>query len=332
MGDCSQRRKVVCPDVLTYFKLTSSPRYVAELVKMKDTFIEPLLHPFSLSPVPSTPRNYQLDYDDYPRSDSPQESVDQLPIAARFMSPVGFRPETPTTPTGDRDKDTPNIDGESLDTDDEDEGDDRIGRSYMSSKRPSGKTSQAAKHNHPRSPYRSTATRTAVKSTGAAVPFPTRSHQSLPVTPRVNPNLSTPSLNLQHLTHEQDRERKHSQGQTTTAQGARVLRKFRKSQTTNDSLVNGAVAPHQLPDDLRICLETVESGIFDGHLRLSEGLRKRYDEQYPLVRSLADVFVTNVGSFSYSLLRTLTKHFFVVASIPRLCNICSPPGTSPRTG
>jgi hypothetical protein len=257
---------------------------------MKDTFIEPLLHPFSLSP---TPRNYQPDYDDYPRSDSPQESVDQLPIAARFMSPVGFRPETPTTPTGDRDKDTPNIDGESLDTDDEDEGDDRIGRSYMSSKRPSGKSSQAAKHNHPRSPY--TATRTAVKSTGVAVPFPTRSHQSLPPAPRVHPNLSTPSLNPQYLTHDQDRERKHSQGQVAPVQGTRVLRKFRKSQTTNDSLVGGAVAPHQLPDDLRICLETVESGIFDGHLRLSEGLRKRYDEQYPLVRSLADVFVTNVG-------------------------------------
>jgi hypothetical protein len=263
---------------------------------MKDTFIEPLLHPFSLSPLPSTTREYQLDYDDYPRPDSPQESVDQLPIAARFMSPIGFRPDTPTSPTGDRDKDTPNIDGDSLDTDDEEELDDKVGRSYMSSKKTSGKTSQASKHNHPRSPYRSTATRTAVKSSGAAVPFPTRSHQSLPPAPRVNPNSSTHSLNPQYLAFEQERERKHSQGQVTSVQGSRVLRKFRKSQTTNDSLVGGAVAPHQLPDDLRICLETVESGIFDGHMRLSEGLRKRYDEQYPLVRSLADVFVTNVGT------------------------------------
>jgi hypothetical protein len=45
-------------------------------------------------------------------------------------------------------------------------------------------------------------------------------------------------------------------------------------------------------------LEVVESGVLDGHVRLSEGLRKRYDEQYPLVRSLADVFVSNSDIFS----------------------------------
>jgi hypothetical protein len=54
-------------------------------------------------------------------------------------------------------------------------------------------------------------------------------------------------------------------------------------------------SPHQLPDDLWRCLEVIEDSILAGHLKLSEGLRKRYDEQYPLVRSLADVFVANVG-------------------------------------
>ena len=34
------------------------------------------------------------------------------------------------------------------------------------------------------------------------------------------------------------------------------------------------------------------------YMRLSEGLKKRYDEQYPLVRSLADVFVSNVSAVS----------------------------------
>ena len=53
--------------------------------------------------------------------------------------------------------------------------------------------------------------------------------------------------------------------------------------------------PHQLPDELRQCLELIEASILAGHLKLSEGLRTRYDEQYPLVRSLADVFVANVG-------------------------------------
>ena len=73
-----------------------------------------------------------------------------------------------------------------------------------------------------------------------------------------------------------------------------MLRKFKKSQTRSDSLFGG-IAPHQLPEDLRICLEVVDSGVLDGHKKLSEALRKRYEEQYPLVRSLADVFVSNVG-------------------------------------
>ena len=61
------------------------------------------------------------------------------------------------------------------------------------------------------------------------------------------------------------------------------------------SRLDTGVTPHQLPDDLRQCLEVIEDSIIAGHLKLSEGLRKRYDEQYPLVRSLADVFVANVG-------------------------------------
>jgi hypothetical protein len=59
--------------------------------------------------------------------------------------------------------------------------------------------------------------------------------------------------------------------------------------------------PHQLPDDLRQCLEVIEDSILAGHLKLSEGLQKRYDEQYPLVRSLADVFLANVGFILFDL-------------------------------
>ena len=75
-----------------------------------------------------------------------------------------------------------------------------------------------------------------------------------------------------------------------------MLRKFRKSNPGTDVLIHGAVPPAQLPEDLRKCLEVIEDGILDGHIRLHEGLRKRYDEQYPLVRSLADVFVSNVST------------------------------------
>ena len=53
----------------------------------------------------------------------------------------------------------------------------------------------------------------------------------------------------------------------------------------------------QLPEDLRICLEVIENDLLEGHVRLSEALKKRYEEQYPLVRSLADVFVSSVCCF-----------------------------------
>ena len=82
-----------------------------------------------------------------------------------------------------------------------------------------------------------------------------------------------------------------------------MLRKFKKSQTKPDDVFGPgfAIAPHLLPEDLRICLEVVDGGVLEGHRKLSEALRKRYEEQYPLVRSLADVFVANVSPLSSSL-------------------------------
>jgi hypothetical protein len=261
-------------------------RYVQELVKMKDTFIDPLLHPFS-APTPQLSSTPNLDYDYY-RSESPVESNDHLPpIAARFMSPSPTIPHPDTSPSPQLHKDTPNIDGESLDTDEEDEGVDQIGKSYALSSR--------QQQNHPRSPYRSNAPKPGTKS----VPFPTRSHHSLPPPPRTN-QLTGSTHSLGRQTSVVERERNYSQGQSSMAdrKGSTpkpgMLRKLKKSQTTNDSIFGTAVAPHQLPEDLRICLEVVDSGVFDGHKRLSEALKKRYDDQFPLVRSLADVFVSNV--------------------------------------
>jgi len=72
-----------------------------------------------------------------------------------------------------------------------------------------------------------------------------------------------------------------------------MQRKFKKSFTKADLTSYGGVSPHQLPDDLRLCLEGIE-GILGDHLKLIKVLRKRYNEQYPLVRSLADVFMDNV--------------------------------------
>ncbi|KAH9063378.1 Dbl-like domain-containing protein [Lactarius vividus] len=265
--------------------VASEERYVAELLKMKETFIVPLLHPYATSPVASPT---MLEYDDMSRLDTPVESLEHLPIASRFLSPTGFRSDTPTAldyASRREDKDTPNMDSESLTSDPEDEND-RMGKGLSDSRR------LGTKHNHPHSPYGTSRT-----GKNTSVPFPSRSHQSLPPPPRPNPNAaSTQSLGRQSFvgTSSPEKERDRDRKSTTTNPSARgMLRKSKKSLTKADLIVNGGIAPHQLPDDLRQCLEVIEDSILAGHLKLSEGLRKRYDEQYPLVRSLADVFVAN---------------------------------------
>ncbi|KAI0050935.1 Dbl homology domain-containing protein [Auriscalpium vulgare] len=265
--------------------VASEERYVAELVKMKDTFLVPLLHPYATSPV--LVASPTLDYDDYHRIDSPSESIEHLPIASRFLSPTLFRSDTPTaidTASRREDKDTPNMDSESMNSDDEDN--DQMGKGYQDSRR-----NGMGKHNHPRSPY---GVRTNGK--GTSLPFPTRSHHSLPPPPRMNPSASTHSLGRQSYvgpstTTERNPERERKTMSTQSARG--LLRKSKKSLTKGDYIPNGGVSPAQLPDDLRQCLDTIEKSILEGHLKLSDGLRKRYDDQYPLVRSLADVFVAN---------------------------------------
>jgi hypothetical protein len=50
-----------------------------------------------------------------------------------------------------------------------------------------------------------------------------------------------------------------------------------------------------LPDDLEKVLKVLADGILQGHIKLAAALRRRYESQYPLVRSLADVFISYVG-------------------------------------
>ncbi|KAI0256763.1 hypothetical protein BJV78DRAFT_1166822 [Lactifluus subvellereus] len=273
--------------------VASEERYVTELLKMKETFIVPLLHPYATSPIASPT---MLDYDDMPRLDTPVESLEHLPIASRFLSPIGFRSDTPTPldyASRRDEKDAPNMDSESLNSDFEDDND-KMGKGFSESRRGGqGNMNLISKHTHPRSPYGSSRT-----GKNTFVPFPSRSHQSLPPPPRPNPNaVSTQSLGRQSFvgpsSAEKDRDRDRKSTSTNPSARGMVLRKSRKSLTKADLIVNGGVSPHQLPDDLRQCLEVIQDSILAGHLKLNEGLRKRYDEQYPLVRSLADVFVAN---------------------------------------
>ena len=58
-----------------------------------------------------------------------------------------------------------------------------------------------------------------------------------------------------------------------------------------------AVPPFKLPEDLRICLEVIGGDILEGHVQFSKALKKRYEEQLPLVRSLENVLVCYVSSY-----------------------------------
>ena len=123
-----------------------------------------------------------------------------------------------------------------------------------------------------------------------------------------NPTDSTQSLGRQSFIADSGLSTKGTiQTQTTKA-----LRKGSKISTPEP--VPGAIPPRQLPEDLRICLEVIENDLLEGHVRLSEALKKRYEEQYPLVRSLADVFVSSVCFFllfadHYSIVPTTSPTF-----------------------
>lgn len=67
------------------------------------------------------------------------------------------------------------------------------------------------------------------------------------------------------------------------------------SRSSFSSVVNGPVT---LPDDLEQVLTVVSTGITEGHIKQLDELRERYNEQFPLVRSLANVFTSHVSVFS----------------------------------
>ena len=94
------------------------------------------------------------------------------------------------------------------------------------------------------------------------------------------------------------------------------------------SRLDTGVTPHQLPEDLRQCLELIENSILAGHLKLSQDLRKRYDEQYPLVGSLADVFLANVG-FNLIWHAWPNDLWLTVTHLLGLCGLCSTLRTGP---
>ncbi|KAG8748689.1 hypothetical protein FRC10_000080 [Ceratobasidium sp. 414] len=263
--------------------VASEERYVGEIIKLKETFIDPLLHPFA--PAPSLYHQAEtttiLDDDrtSLRRATSPTESFDHLPIAARFLSGTPA-PGPSSTSTHHTRAETPRSkshaptigDADSYDSDDED----KFGGNQRRRGTPSGG----------RSPYGTAAQRHA--GTGKVpVPFPARSHQSLP--PHSRAAASTHSLGRQSVTGGEPVENRSG----AVSALKRFQRRVGSGTPRGDSISGVNVTAQQLPEDLRICLEVLEEVILPGHLTLREELQKRYEEQYPLVRSLADIFVSH---------------------------------------
>lgn len=147
----------------------------------------------------------------------------------------------------------------------------------------SGSTSPAAAHSPQMQPTGVTARMNAyhiltngrpTRKTSAASFDKARAHQSLPPLPRASSS--------------------NGQAATFSASYARMsLQPGGKNRAVSGS--SASAKDVNLPEDLKKVLTVLAGGILQGHIRLATALRKRYDDQYPLVRSLADIFNSHVS-------------------------------------
>lgn len=230
-------------------------RYVAELVKLNDTFIAALLPAQASSPSLSHPLEPSfgraMSHTSLASPASPIESVSSLPIAARFSR----QSETPQgasdlglgiqeeDETGNREKPLPAPPSQGV--------------------TPRMRAYHQLTHGRPNAP---SPTNSASK----------RSHHSLPPLPRPHQGVQPTSFSASHASrssHHADASRKAS----GSSHGMHA-------------------EEHHLPADLEKVLHVLGNGILKGHMALSAALRRRYEAQYPLVRSLADVFIAHVSA------------------------------------
>lgn len=259
--------------------VASEERYVQELEKTKEFFLDLLLHPHRFSPpgspggvhaatlatlegrgnkkgrkettTPSTVR---------PLTSPSQVTVsNDLPIASRFLSASSGLRESGEVPYG-------SIDAAAI------------------------SHAAAQKNLGPQSPY---STGLGVSSTSAIRP---RSSGG-----STNNNQQSHPTKKGHIKDKSAGSKDDSTAKRWSQRRSKGLsgNSFSSSQIGYD-LTNGQGLAITLPPPLRAVLEVIDNGILEGHVLLSEALRIRYEEQWPLVRSLADVFTR----FSYVL-----KHY-----------------------
>lgn len=142
-----------------------------------------------------------------------------------------------------------------------------------------------------------------------------RSHQSLPAPPRgtgsssaMSPSTSAASQPSWSGSFARMSYQPHPNRAGSDAVGARGKGKARDGRSmSGDSLSSFRSRELELPEDLEKTLKVLGGGILEGHLRLAAALRRRYEDQYPLVRSLADVFTAHVSRATV-LLPLLSRH------------------------
>ncbi|WWD16395.1 hypothetical protein CI109_100821 [Kwoniella shandongensis] len=253
--------------------VSSEERYVQDLIQLNETFCKQLLPPSATSP--------HLDFLDHssalsrtltmsPSSASPAlsgESLVNLPIAARYAS-TGRNSITDVRHPSDSSVSTappmtPN--------------DDQLARGVASHPPPS--TTTTARMNayniltngRPSEPNR--------KSSFLSLQNG-RSHHSLPPPSRngSGPRQSSAMGNYARMSFHPGSHNK-------------LHKPHDGSRNSSGASVGGKDV--QLPEDLEKVLTVLAGGIVEGHIKLAAALRRRYDNQYPLVRSLADVFTAH---------------------------------------
>jgi hypothetical protein len=290
VGDCHERRKVSIRAFLLHDFINESRRYVSELLKMRETFIIPLLHPHAISSSST-----MIEYDDMSQVETLVDSLDQLPIASRFLSPPAAKSD---------------------DTKDDSQ-----------TSRQGGQGNPNLVEPDPRSPL-------ACRTPRGSFVSLSRSYKSRRA-PRANRNAvfiapSGPGSFVDPSPTKNDLDR-GCKSPSTGPSARRIQAKPKESFTKVDLIAGGGVAPHQIPENLRQCLEVIEDSILQGHIRLCEGLRKRYDGQYPLVRSLTDLFLANVRFLILFPYRSEPRLTLALVTHPsELYELCSASRTSPR--
>lgn len=281
MGDRVKRGEVRPQQGLSRIVTDDIRRYVQELVKLNDTFCRALLPPSFYSPSLDAPRSMSA----LSRALSPTESAagssfsptssrsnsfDQLPIAAQYSSK--------RYSTGSRNvSDTSASSALASVTEEESRA---SSSAYQQGRLRGGQREayEALTHGRP--------TDNAALRAGSSgdTSRKQRAHMSLPPTQTFAANgARIPQAISTSISGRSFLSRRGSGSRTA-------------SRSSRGSLTDEAdVLPPEILGDLRKVLEVLAGGILQGHLKLAKALRKRFDDQYPLVRSLADVFHAHVS-------------------------------------